>query len=39
MNNDNRSFYLKLSYRFGNDKVRHSYVDVNNGDGRMPTSR
>ena len=39
INNNIRSFYLKISYRFGNNKVRHSYVDVNNGDGRMPSSR
>lgn len=39
MNNDIRSIYLKISYRFGNNKVRHNYVDVNKGDGRIPTSR
>lgn len=36
INNNIRSFYLKLSYRFGNNKVRHNYVDVSKGDGRMP---
>lgn len=39
INNDIRSIYLKVSYRFGNDKVRHNNVDINNGDGRMPISR
>ena len=39
INNDVRSVYLKMSFHFGNDKVRHNNVDVNSGDGRIPTSR
>ena len=33
--NDIRNVYVKLSYRFGNDNVHHSNVDVNNTDSRI----
>ncbi|MCD8288289.1 MAG: outer membrane beta-barrel family protein, partial [Prevotella sp.] len=33
---DNRSLNIKLTYKFGNKRVKRSYVDINTSDGRLP---
>ncbi len=35
---DNRSLNIKLTYKFGNKRVKRSYVDINTSDGRLPSA-
>lgn len=36
---DNRNFHIKLTYRFGNHKVKRSDVDINSSNNRIPSAR
>lgn len=36
---DNRSFQVKLTYKFGNHKVKRSNVDINSSNNRIPTAK
>jgi len=36
---DNRNFHIKLTYRFGNHKVKRSDVDINSINNRIPSAK
>lgn len=36
---DNRSFQIKLTYKFGNHKVKRSNVDINSSNNRIPSAK